>query len=63
MGTLIQVCWRPVYGYLRLRWHQEQADAEDLTQEFVLRALEGNFFERYDPSPTIFSRETRSRRG
>jgi DNA-directed RNA polymerase specialized sigma subunit, sigma24 homolog len=54
MGTLIQVYWRPVYGYLRLRWHREKEDAEDLTQEFFLRALEGNFFEKYDPALARF---------
>ena len=54
LGTLIQVYWRPVYGYLRIRWGREQADAEDLTQEFFLRAMEGNYFERYDPSLARF---------
>ena len=54
MGTLIQVYWRPVYGYLRLRWRREPADAEDLTQEFFFRALEGNFFGKYDPALARF---------
>ena len=54
LGTLIQVYWRPVYGYLRLRWGQSRQDAEDLTQEFFLRAMEGNYFERYDPSIARF---------
>lgn len=54
LGTLIQVYWRPVYGYLRLRWGQARLDAEDLTQEFFLRAMEGNYFERYDPSIARF---------
>lgn len=54
LGTLIQVYWRPVYGYLRLKWGQVRLDAEDLTQEFFLRAMEGNYFERYDPSIARF---------
>lgn len=49
LGTLIQVYWRPVYGYLRLRWGRDRPDAEDLTQEFFLRAMEGDYFESYDP--------------
>ena len=54
LGTLIQVYWRPVYGYLRLRWGRDRPDAEDLTQEFFLRAMEGNFFERYDSTVARF---------
>jgi DNA-directed RNA polymerase specialized sigma24 family protein len=53
-GTLIQVYWRPVYGYLRLRWGRERPDAEDLTQEFFLRAMEGEYFENYDASIARF---------
>lgn len=54
LGSLIQVYWRPVYGYLRLRWGRDRQDAEDLTQEFFLRAMEGDFFERYDPAIARF---------
>jgi RNA polymerase sigma factor (sigma-70 family) len=53
-GTLIQVYWRPVYGYLRLRWRRDRPDAEDLTQEFFLRAMEGDYFERYDSTIARF---------
>jgi len=42
--------WRPVYTYLRLRWGQPAADAEDLTQEFFARLLERDFLASYDPS-------------
>jgi RNA polymerase sigma factor (sigma-70 family) len=54
MGTLIRVYWRPVYGYLRIHWHRDRADAEDLTQEFFLRAMEGGYLEKYDPAIARF---------
>ena len=54
MGALIEVYWRPVYGYLRLRWGRERLDSEDLTQEFFLRAMDGNYFDRYDPAIARF---------
>jgi DNA-directed RNA polymerase specialized sigma24 family protein len=54
MGAMIQVYWRPVYGYLRIRWGREPADAEDLAQEFFLRAMEGDYFEKYDPAIARF---------
>jgi DNA-directed RNA polymerase specialized sigma24 family protein len=53
-GSLVQVYWRPVYGYLRLRWGRDRPDAEDLTQEFFLRAMEGNYFDRYDATIARF---------
>jgi RNA polymerase sigma factor (sigma-70 family) len=54
LGRLIEVYWRPVYGYLRLRWGQDRHSAEDLTQEFFLKAMEGSFFDRYDPGIARF---------
>ena len=54
LGTLVQVYWRPVYGYLRLRWGRDGPDAEDLTQEFFLQAMEGDYFDGYDPTIARF---------
>ena len=54
MDTLIRVYWRPVYGYLRIHWHRDRADAEDLTQEFFSRAMESGYFEKYDPAVARF---------
>lgn len=47
--TLIKVYWRPVYSHLRLKWRRGREDAEDLTQEFLSRAVAQGFFNGYDP--------------
>jgi RNA polymerase sigma factor (sigma-70 family) len=53
-AALVAVYWRPVYFHLRLRWAREPADAEDLTQEFFVAALRGDFFAGYDASRARF---------
>lgn len=53
-AVLVSAYWRPVYTYLRLRWRQEPADAEDLTQDFLVSAWEKGFFERFDPDRARF---------
>ncbi|HEY1940417.1 MAG TPA: sigma-70 family RNA polymerase sigma factor [Candidatus Angelobacter sp.] len=42
--------WRPVYKYVRMRWHIEREDAEDFTQDFFSRLLEKDFLTSYDPA-------------
>jgi DNA-directed RNA polymerase specialized sigma24 family protein len=46
--------WRPVYTYLRLRWRVDADEAQDLTQGFFARALEKDFFARYDAARARF---------
>ena len=41
--------WRPVYKYVRVRWHVDREDAEDFTQDFFSRLLEKDFLASYDP--------------
>ena len=41
--SLAAAYWRPVYCHIRLRWNASREDAQDLTQDFFLRALGGNF--------------------
>ena len=53
-GTLAAAYWRLVCAYVRLRWSRSQADAEDLAQSFFLRALEKEFFARFDPAKARF---------
>jgi RNA polymerase sigma factor (sigma-70 family) len=53
-GVLVASYWRPVYKYLRLRWHASPEDAEDLTQGFFARAFEKGFFDRFDPARARF---------
>jgi RNA polymerase sigma factor (sigma-70 family) len=54
LDTLISVYWRPAYLHLRLKWGHDRHAAEDLTQEFFARTLEGGFFERFDPARARF---------
>ncbi len=53
-ATLVAAYWKPVYKYLRLKWHVPEEDAEDLTQGFFARALEKAFFDRFDPERARF---------
>ena len=40
IGTLIEAYWKPVYKYLRIKWHLDPDEAADLTQDFFTNALE-----------------------
>jgi len=51
---LISVYWKPVYKYIRHKWRSSNEDAKDLTQAFFVRAMEKDFFERFDPSKARF---------
>jgi RNA polymerase sigma factor (sigma-70 family) len=52
--ALVSGYWKPVFKYIRLKWHASPDDAADLTQAFFLRALEKDFFARFDPSKARF---------
>lgn len=52
--TLIAAYWKPVYKHLRLSWRLPREEAEDLTQEFFSRALEGGVLERFQPERARF---------
>lgn len=58
--ALARTYWRPVYLYIRLRWHRDTEDARDLTQEFFARAFEREYLERYDPAKARFRTFVRS---
>jgi DNA-directed RNA polymerase specialized sigma24 family protein len=51
---LAALYWKPIYKYLRLKWHASEEDAQDLTQGFFLPALNGDFLRRYDKSKAKF---------
>jgi RNA polymerase sigma factor (sigma-70 family) len=53
-GALAEGYWRPVYKYLRWRWHADREEAEDVTQGFFARAYEKRFFDRFDPGRARF---------
>jgi DNA-directed RNA polymerase specialized sigma24 family protein len=46
--------WQPIMTTLRLRWHLDPADAEDITQEFLAEALLREWLVRYDPARARF---------
>jgi RNA polymerase sigma factor (sigma-70 family) len=46
--------WKPVYKYIRFKWHAGNEDAKDLTQGFFTTAFEKNYFTRYDASKASF---------
>ena len=52
--ALVRAYWKPVYKYLRLRWHLDAEAARDGTQEFFARAMEKGFFEAFDPARARF---------
>lgn len=47
--TLSSVYWRPVYSYLRLRWHRPHEEAADLAQEFFAELVQKELLARFDP--------------
>jgi len=52
--VLVGIYWKPVYTYVRWRWRAAPEDAEDLVQGFFARALEKEFFARYEPERARF---------
>ena len=52
--VVIGVYWKPIYKYLRVQWKCSNEDAKDLTQDFLARALENDFFAGYDPGRARF---------
>src|SRR5580700_11187269 len=55
-SALVSLCenyWYPLYAYLRRRGYSPE-DAQDLTQEFLLRVLEGRYLDRADPEKGRF---------
>ncbi|HKY33336.1 MAG TPA: hypothetical protein VJV23_12425 [Candidatus Polarisedimenticolia bacterium] len=53
-AALVAAYWKPVFKHIRLRWGKDFAGAQDLTQEFFLRAMEKDFFAPYDPARARF---------
>ena len=52
--TLVAVYWKPIYKYLRVKWHGSIDDAQDTTQDFFARAMEKRYFDAFDPSKGRF---------
>ena len=55
-SALVSLCegyWYPLYAYVRRRGYQAD-QAQDLTQEFFIRVLEGRYLDRADPEKGRF---------
>jgi RNA polymerase sigma factor (sigma-70 family) len=55
-SALVSLCenyWYPLYAYLRRRGYPAER-AQDLTQEFFIRVLEGRYLDRADPEKGRF---------
>jgi RNA polymerase sigma factor (sigma-70 family) len=52
--ALVAAYWKPVFKYVRLKWHAAPEEAADLTQGFFLRAFEKSFFASFDPAKARF---------
>jgi hypothetical protein len=53
-GDLVEGYWKPVYKYLRIRWHLSDDDAQELTQGFFAEAIEKEWLARYEPGKAKF---------
>jgi RNA polymerase sigma factor (sigma-70 family) len=53
-AAIIEAYWKPVYKYLRLKWHLDADTAADLTQEFFATTLETDVLGRFDPARARF---------
>src|SRR5690349_14770603 len=51
---LVNAYWKPVFKYVRLKWHADPDESADLVQGFFLRAYEKDFFADFDPAKARF---------
>jgi RNA polymerase sigma factor (sigma-70 family) len=54
MEQIAALYWKPVYKFIRFKFHKDNEAAKDLTQGFFASALEREFFQRFDPSKAGF---------
>ena len=52
--TIIGAYWKPVYKYVRFKWHKSFDDAGDVTQAFFTAAIEKDYFQGFDPAKGRF---------
>jgi len=54
LGKLADLYWRPVYKYVRFRWRKTPDEAQEITQEFFLRSVDGGTFDAYESGRAHF---------
>jgi len=54
IDRVIALYWKPVYRFIRLKFHKDNEDAKDLTQGFFTAAIQREFFARFDPGKASF---------
>jgi len=54
LERVIALYWKPVYRFIRIKFHKDNEDAKDLTQGFFTSALQRDFFARFDPAKASF---------
>ncbi|MCX6626533.1 MAG: sigma-70 family RNA polymerase sigma factor [Candidatus Solibacter sp.] len=54
MERVVALYWKPIYKFIRFKFHKDNEAAKDLTQGFFASALERDFFQRFDPSKAGF---------
>jgi len=54
LSRVIELYWKPVYRFIRLKFHKDNEDAKDLTQGFFAVALQRDFIARFDPTKASF---------
>ena len=54
MNEVIALYWKPVYRFVRLKFHKNNEDAKDLTQGFFTSAMQRDFFSRFEPEKASF---------
>jgi RNA polymerase sigma factor (sigma-70 family) len=52
--AIIAAYWKPVYKYVRVRWHEPNEEAKDLVQAFFTRAIEREAFAAFDAQRGAF---------
>ncbi|HWL87318.1 MAG TPA: hypothetical protein VNO21_16050 [Polyangiaceae bacterium] len=48
LARIARLYWRPIYKHVRLRWSKSPDEAEEITQEFLLRAVGAGIFRAYE---------------
>jgi len=54
LDRVIALYWKPVYRFVRFKFHKNNEDAKDLTQGFFAGAIERDLFGRFDPAKASF---------